>query len=110
MSHDDLARMLIDAGVPWGQHWVRGGWTGTTELHTHLEDLGASEALLARLRAVETEQRNSADEREREWQRAVEELCARRGQLLSAATPAQRREVADRLAQVVQRLVCWGAE
>lgn len=105
-----LPAMLAAAGVPWGQHWVAGGFAGTSELVAELEHAPrASDQLLDALAEVERTQRTVANAREREWQCAVEEVCARRGQLLSAATVDERHEVADRLAQAVQVLVHWGA-
>lgn len=108
----DRARAaLLAAGLPWAQHWIAGGYAGTGAIAAKLDLLDSrADRLIAVLVDLEREQRQSASAREHEWQRAVLEVAGRHGQLLSAATPDERRAVADKLAQAVQVLVCWGFE
>lgn len=105
--HAGLSRI----GASWGQHWIRGGYAGTRELTAAIDPAlrpaAADDSALYALAEVEAIQRRDASEHEREWQQCAEELCALRGAMLSAATVDERVSVANRLAQVVQRMVCW---
>lgn len=105
----NAAAVLTRLRMQWAQHWLAGGYAGTSEASIIAEDRGATPVEVDALHDLAEAQRRDATAHERDWQETVLELGVRRRQLLGAHTVEERRRVADELAQLVQQLVLWDA-